>query len=442
LTQASSSNGAKYAYAYDPANNLTSIETPASGTENAAYNNLNQLVTLGRSGYTYDANGNVLDDGTRTYTWDAENRLLSVRFKAQPSRTTTFRYDGLSRRIAIVVTNGAISTETRYLWCGNVLCQARTANDAVSRRYFPEGELITASSASLLYGQDHLGSVRDVVAANGTRIASFDYNPHGGPARSTGRLSTDIRFAGMFYEQNSALYLTLYRAYDPTSARWISRDPIHEKGGINLYAYVAGNPINHVDQYGLCPPIDWSAVLAFGVVALVGVVAIVAIVATDGAAAPVVAELVESSIAETEVVAEEQTLVNSGSQVLANAAQGQAFEEEGVAYLENIQTDVQEQVSIRPYTESGDLADYRVRLDAVGTDESGNIQLTDFKSSETAGFTPNQQGGYPLLQQYGGEVVGNNGGLTYPAGTQIPPTQVTIIRPGLSGGYSVTPYQP
>ena len=49
----------------------------------------------------------------------------------------------------------------------------------------------------------------------------------------------------------SGLDFTLYRAYDPTHARWLNRDPIGELGGINLYAYATGNPASFVDPLGL-----------------------------------------------------------------------------------------------------------------------------------------------------------------------------------------------
>jgi uncharacterized protein RhaS with RHS repeats len=45
--------------------------------------------------------------------------------------------------------------------------------------------------------------------------------------------------------------LTKYRVYDPKDGRWLSRDPIGEAGGINLYAYVGGNPVNWIDPLGL-----------------------------------------------------------------------------------------------------------------------------------------------------------------------------------------------
>jgi hypothetical protein len=109
-----------------------------------------------------------------------------------------------------------------------------------------------------------------------------------------------------------------------------------------------------------------------------------------------------------------------------NAAQGKAFEQKGLAYLKTQQNDVEDQVSIRPYNDDGTLANYRVRVDAVGTDDDGTYHLTDFKSSDTAGFTPNQTTGYPLLEKNGGVVVG---GDAYPAGTQIPPTAVDVLTP-------------
>jgi hypothetical protein len=87
-----------------------------------------------------------------------------------------------------------------------------------------------------------------------------------------------------------------------------------------------------------------------------------------------------------------------------------------------------EGAAVRVGHPSGAPAGFRVRLDAIGTNASG-INLTDFKSSLTAGFTPNQVAGYPLIEANGGFVVGNSGGAAYPAGFPIPPTSVTVIRP-------------
>ena len=42
-----------------------------------------------------------------------------------------------------------------------------------------------------------------------------------------------------------------YRYYDPVTGRWPSRDPIEEKGGVNLYGFVGNNPVNLFDPFGL-----------------------------------------------------------------------------------------------------------------------------------------------------------------------------------------------
>ena len=61
----------------------------------------------------------------------------------------------------------------------------------------------------------------------------------------------DFAFTGHYYHGPSSLHLTLYRAYDADTGRWLSQDPIGETGGANLYGYTANNPVGSVDPYGL-----------------------------------------------------------------------------------------------------------------------------------------------------------------------------------------------
>lgn len=56
----------------------------------------------------------------------------------------------------------------------------------------------------------------------------------------------------------SDLVLTLYRAYDPELGRWLSRDPLQEQAGLNLYGYVGGDPIRLFDPYGLDSTETWG----------------------------------------------------------------------------------------------------------------------------------------------------------------------------------------
>ena len=231
---------------------------PSVVTQTGTYNNLNQLTNLTGQHLTWDADGNLLKDATRTYSWDAENRLVAIGYIGVSGQTTTFAYDGLGRRARIVRTpQGGGTTTTNYVWCGSQLCQARTAAGVEARGYYAEGEFVPGSpSTSLYYAPDNLGSVRRVFSAGAS--PSFDYDPYGAPNQTTAPV-TDFNYAGTFnnadYSGNSGLYLTTHRPYDPVAGRFLSRDPIGEDGDPlgNLYAYVGGDPVGLSDPAGKGP---------------------------------------------------------------------------------------------------------------------------------------------------------------------------------------------
>ncbi len=228
---------------------------PSVVTQTGTYNNLNQLTNLTGQHLTWDADGNLLKDATRTYSWDAESRLVAISYIGVSGQTTTFSYDGLGRRARIARTpQGGGTTTTNYVWCGSQLCQARTAAGAEARGYYAEGEFVPGSpSASLYYAPDNLGSVRRVFSAGAS--PSFDYDPYGAPNQTTAPV-TDFNYAGTFYNADyngsSGLYLTTHRPYDPVAGRFLSRDPIGEAGDPagNLYVYVGGDPLNGIDPEG------------------------------------------------------------------------------------------------------------------------------------------------------------------------------------------------
>jgi RHS repeat-associated protein len=227
---------------------------PAAASQTATYNNLNQLTNLSGQALAYDANGNLTSDGQRTYAWDAENRLVGIGYPGVSGKATAFTYDGLGRRATISSTppGGGSATVTSYLWCGDDICQARDAGNNTLRSYYDEGEYLPGTPAqTLYYGIDQIGSVRRVFASTSSAPA-YDYDPYGAPLRATAP-TTDFVYAGMFYNADSGLYLTNYRAFDPVAGRWQSRDPFGESSDPlgNLYPYVRGNPVTGSDPSGL-----------------------------------------------------------------------------------------------------------------------------------------------------------------------------------------------
>jgi RHS repeat-associated protein len=227
---------------------------PTTLAQTASYNNLNQLTDLSGQALSFDANGNLLSDGQRDYTWDAENRLTGITYPGQPGKQTTFAYNGLGQRVAIASTpaGGGSAVTTSYIWCGSSPCQARDSTNAPTREYLAEGEFVPGSPGQpYYYGVDQIGSVRRVFASTSDAPA-YGYDPYGNALQTTAPL-TDSGYAGMFYNADSGLYLTQYRVYDPVVGRWLSRDPLGEPSspGANLYVYVNGDTINAVDPMGL-----------------------------------------------------------------------------------------------------------------------------------------------------------------------------------------------
>ncbi|MBI4739933.1 RHS repeat-associated core domain-containing protein [Candidatus Woesearchaeota archaeon] len=164
--------------------------------------------------YVHDNNGNLTNDGARSYEWDDVNRLTAI---IEGTKRFEFTYDGLGRRVKM---------------------------------------------------RDHLGSVREVMKnASSTVEAKYDYDPWGRQTQTTGTRVFDIGYAGYMVfapsGTNIKLNLTWYRAYSPELGRWLSRDPIGEEGGINLYGYVENRPINTFDPFGLQQeavlPTGWAA---------------------------------------------------------------------------------------------------------------------------------------------------------------------------------------
>lgn len=92
-----------------------------------------------------------------------------------------------------------------------------------------------------------------LIYANQIIAAKYLYDPFGNTLAASGPLTTlnVYRFASKEWNGGDGLYYFGRRYYDPSLQRFINRDPLGEKGGINLYAYVANDPIDFIDPLGL-----------------------------------------------------------------------------------------------------------------------------------------------------------------------------------------------
>ena len=245
-------------YAYDPAGNLTTATTP-SGSRSFTYNSLNERTTDAGVAQQFDANGNLSTGMGFTFTWDAEDRLKSLSYNGAQKRIE-YDYDGRGRRVRIrSMDNGVKTAEYLYVWDGLQLCEKR--DSAVESFpvaiYYPQGErkFLSGSYLNYFYLRDRLGSVRGATSETGSIIQSSDDLPYGPPhPQQPAATDPDFGITGHLKCPFTGLTLAPYRFLG--YANWLSRDPIGEAGGINLYNYASNSPVNLIDPFGLCP--DWD----------------------------------------------------------------------------------------------------------------------------------------------------------------------------------------
>jgi RHS repeat-associated protein len=227
---------------------VTVAARDGSGNESTAVYEIDEAGS--GSTLTYDANGSLIGDGTRTFTWDAQNRLQSV---AIGTTTTEFTYDGFDRRVRIVEKYGSTTTsDKRFVWCDLELCEERDASGAsVAKRFLNQG--VQESGVSFFYSQDHLRSTREMTDSAGVVRARYSYDPFGSATKVSGDKDSEFTFTGAYAHPASGLLLTPYRAYDSALGRWLSEDPAGFAAGSNLYAYVGGAVTRFSDPSGLGP---------------------------------------------------------------------------------------------------------------------------------------------------------------------------------------------
>ena len=264
------------AFGYDTLDRLTSASHPLLGTPQAfAYdavgnrttggsvvNTGNQLTADANFAYQYDDNGNLtrktlLATGNFTvYTYDAENRLIKVDAfaagNATPAATSTYRYDGLGRRIEKVA-NGQTK---RYIYDGEDILLEYDGANVLQARYthgpgIDEPIAVTKGGSTFFYHQDGLGSVTDLTDSTGVTAKSYAYDAYGNILESPGSVDQPYTYTGREFDSESELSYYRARYYDPTTGRFLQKDPILFFGGINLYSYVGNNVPNRIDPRGL-----------------------------------------------------------------------------------------------------------------------------------------------------------------------------------------------
>ena len=264
------------AFGYDTLDRLTSATHPLLGTPQAfAYDAVgnrttggsvvnvgNQLTADANYGYQYDDNGNLtrktfLATGNYSqYTYDAENRLTKVEdfVAGNPTAfaTSTYRYDGLGRRIEKVA-NGQTK---RYIYDGEDILLEYDGTNTLVARYthgpgIDEPIAVTKGGSTFFYHQDGLGTVTDLTDSAGAIAKSYAYDTYGTIVDQTGIVEQPYTYTGREFDSENGLYYYRARSYDSAIGRFIEKDPIGLAADVNTYSYVGNDPVNWIDPQGL-----------------------------------------------------------------------------------------------------------------------------------------------------------------------------------------------
>jgi RHS repeat-associated protein len=215
---------------------------------NALYDANNKLTSFNGTAYTYDNNGSLIGDGTKTYLWDLRNRLSQI--KQGASVVASFQYDSLDRRISKTV--GALTTQ--YLHDGANAVQELTASNVVTANVVAGAGMDqwlfrTEGATTRYFLTDALNSTRALTDDAKTIQTRYQYEPYGETTATGAASNNTSQYTG---RENDATGLYYYRAryYHPIAKRFISEDPIGLAGGVNAYAYVEGNPVSFADPLG------------------------------------------------------------------------------------------------------------------------------------------------------------------------------------------------
>lgn len=236
--------------------------------------------------YSYNANGDITQEGSKTFSFDAEERLRSMATGTTgTSPTTYYTHNALGQRVfkseAVTGTPTTADPGFAYVYdeAGNLIGEYGTGGPAStgSAEYIwlptpgaPVPVAAVINGTMFAVHTDHLNTPRRLSNTSGqavwqwkysafgdeqptiaaTRFANTALNPNPGTT-TVAPITFNLRYPGQYADVESGLNYNYHRSYDSRSGRYTQPDPIGLDGGWNRFGYVESNPLSLIDPEGL-----------------------------------------------------------------------------------------------------------------------------------------------------------------------------------------------
>jgi len=205
-------------YSLDPVGNRLSLSSTVNGISSAteSYNADDELTTD-----TYDANGNTLTSGGKTYSYDFENRLTSANGLAMV-------YDGDGNRVAKGSTQYLVS---RINPTGLPQVIDEIVGGAVQTSYaygwqrLSEDRVVSGAMVPSFYSYDGHEDVRLLTSVAGAVTDTYEYDSFGNLTTSTGSTPNEFLYQGEQFDSETGFYYLRARHYDAATGRFLNADP-------------------------------------------------------------------------------------------------------------------------------------------------------------------------------------------------------------------------
>jgi RHS repeat-associated protein len=244
----------QYSFTYDLNGNrktqTTTVNSSASTTNytiSSTSNILNSLSGAISKTYQYDANGNLVNDGTITYSYDNTNRLIS---STKNLITTNYLMNALGQRVE--KNNSNTTTYFAYNSTSANMIGEYDANNNVENEYiYLDNQIVGVVNNNNLYYviTDQINTPRQIIDGSNNTVWQWDNNdPFGNNQATLSTLNFNLRFPGQYFDTETNLNYNYTRNYDSSIGRYIQSDILGLTGGINGYSYTSQNPIKYFDK--------------------------------------------------------------------------------------------------------------------------------------------------------------------------------------------------